>query len=347
MPQLITGIQQVGIGVRNLKNAWSWYRTVFNVDVPVFNDKADAALMKKYTGNEVHSRHAVMALNMMGGGGFEVWQFTSRTPEAAQFKPQFGDLGINAVKIKARNPEESYHHFKATSPDGLSDFFTHPNYGKTFWKYDPFGNLFQIVRSPSWFKKGFGFTGGVCGVFLGVSSIEKTLPLFTNVLGFKHILFDETGIFKDFEDNQTYRRICLRKPQIDEGAFSRLLGHIDIELIEVKTREPRKIYQNRYWGDPGFIHVCFDVNNMDELKKKCEQHNYPFTVDSDNSFDMGEAAGRFSYIEDPDGTLIEFVQTHKVPVMKNWGWFINLKNRDKLKPLPNWMLHTMSFNRVK
>ena len=31
---------------------------------------------------------------------------------------------------------------------------------------------------------------------------------------------------------------------------------------------------------------------------------------------MGEAAGHFSYIQDPDGTLIEFVETHKVPILK-------------------------------
>ena len=40
---------------------------------------------------------------------------------------------------------------------------------------------------------------------------------------------------------------------------------------------------------------------------------YSLTVDSNESFDMGDAAGRFSYIEDPDGTLIEFVETHKLP----------------------------------
>ena len=43
---------------------------------------------------------------------------------------------------------------------------------------------------------------------------------------------------------------------------------------------------------------------------------------------MGEAAGHFTYIEDPDGALIEFVETHKVPVLKKLGWYIHLKDRD-------------------
>jgi hypothetical protein len=62
---------------------------------------------------------------------------------------------------------------------------------------------------------------------------------------------------------------------------------------------------------------------------------------------MGEAGGRFSYIEDADGTWIEFVETHKVPILKKWGWYINLKNRKPGKYLPNWMLRVMGLNKVK
>jgi hypothetical protein len=62
---------------------------------------------------------------------------------------------------------------------------------------------------------------------------------------------------------------------------------------------------------------------------------------------MGEAAGHFSYIEDPDGTLIEFVETHKVPIMKKLGWYLNLKKRNPEKSLPTWMLWAMGMNKVK
>jgi len=155
-----------------------------------------------------------------------------------------------------------------------------------------------------------------------------------------------SGKFEDLDKDYTYRRILLRKHQKDEGAFSRLFGHIDIELVQVLDRDPKQIYADRYWGDPGFIHLCFDVNHMDVLQKKCADLGYSFTVDSSSSFDMGEASGQFSYIEDPDGTLIEFVEAHKLPIFKRWGWHINLKKRKRKKPLPDWMLKTMSFNRV-
>ena len=90
---------------------------------------------------------------------------------------------------------------------------------------------------------------------------------------------------------------------------------------------------------------------MTALKEECEYKGFPFTVDSskkhNDTFDMGEAAGHFSYIEDPDGTLIEFVETHRIPVMKKLGWYINLRRRDPQKNLPDWLLKAMRFNRFK
>ena len=97
----------------------------------------------------------------------------------------------------------------------------------------------------------------------------------------------------------------------------------------------------------GFIHLCFEIGNIENLKAECEEGGYPFTVDSADSFDMGQAAGRFGYIEDPDGTLIEFVETHKIPILKKLNWYLDLRKRDKLAALPKWMLKSLALNRKK
>ena len=62
---------------------------------------------------------------------------------------------------------------------------------------------------------------------------------------------------------------------------------------------------------------------------------------------MGDAAGQFSYIEDPDGTLIEFVETHRLPINKAKGKYLDLTKRDPAKPLPNIILKALRFARVK
>jgi len=348
MSDLISGIQQVGIGVANANAAWAWYRKTLGMNVPIFNDEADAKLMTRYTSGEVRRRHAIMALNMAGGGGAEIWQYTNRVPLAPAFEPQLGDLGIFALKIKCVDIATFYGQGTAFQASKIQNS---PDQKPYFWLNDCCQNHLQIIEDNSWFKPNGHLTGGVCGVLIGVSNIENALKLYADTLQIDEIVYDKTGVFEDLAfvdaDKNQFRRVLLRKKMGKTGAFSRLLGNVEIELFQALDRPPRQIFENRDWGDTGFIHLCFDALNMDALKAKCQANGFPFTVDSADSFDMGEAAGRFSYIEDPDGTLIEFVETHKVPILKKLGLFLNLKNRKTQKPLPDWMVATLGWSKVK
>lgn len=348
---IIAGIQQIGIGVANAEEAWTWYRKHFDMNIPIFKDKATASLMTRYTNNVAEDRFAILAINGQGGGGFEIWQYTSKTPEPNKEEIALGDTGVYAIKMKSRNVEKSYSHFRDHGIDTPGGLQTSPDGRKHFFVKDPYGNLFQVINGNSWLKKNKSHSGGVSGCVIGVSDIAKALPLYQSVLGYKEIIYDETGIFSDFNglsgDQQKYRRVLLSSNSKRWGAFSRLLGHTELELVEIIGEQPKKIFEGRNWGDLGFIHVCFDVHGMAQLGTKCANHNFPFTVDSSNSFDMGKAAGHFSYCEDPDGTLIEFVETHKIPIMEKWGWYLNLKNRNPLKPLPDWMFSMLGLAKVK
>ena len=82
------------------------------------------------------------------------------------------------------------------------------------------------------------------------------------------------------------------------------------------------------------------------MKEKCEQNGFPFTVDSGETYDMGDSGGRFSYCEDPDGTLIEMVETHKVPVLKSLGLYFNLKKRGTEKTLPDYLVKLLGISKV-
>ncbi len=50
--------------------------------------------MLPYTGGKPQKRHAALALNLQGGGGFEIWQYVERTPLSANFEIKLGDIGI-------------------------------------------------------------------------------------------------------------------------------------------------------------------------------------------------------------------------------------------------------------
>ena len=351
MNQYIVGIQQIGIGVSNVKEAFKWYRQNLGMDIPVFEEAAQANLMLPYTGGNPHERHAILAINLKGGGGFEIWQFTSRKPETANFEIHLGDYGIFCPRIKTSNVKESYKNFISKKINLAGEVFKDPLDREHFFIRDPFGNFFQIVDSQDWFGKGIQLTGGPSGCMIGVNDMEKSKKFYHEILGYDTIVYDEEGVFEDLKylpgGNHKLRRILLKHNAPRKGSFSELLGSSQIELIKVYDRTPRKIFQDRFWGDLGYIHLCFDVKNMKALEKECASHGFPFTVDSSNSFDMGDAAGHFSYIEDPDGTLIEFVETHKIPILKKIGWYLDLKKRNPEKALPKWMLKALAMNRVR
>jgi catechol 2,3-dioxygenase-like lactoylglutathione lyase family enzyme len=356
--KIISGIQQMGIGVPNVEEIWKWYRTMFGMDVRIFEDAAEAPLMTKYTGGEVHKRTATLAVSMDGGGGFEIWQFTSRLTNKANFDIKLGDFGTYACRIKSHDVAKSFEYIQSKINEFggklLGDIKTIPTGEKHFFVQDPNGNIFNIVPGRGWLSdtKHPSRCGGVAGALIAVSDIDEALKLYKDVLEYETIDYDKAGSFECFSSlpagKEKYRRVLLSHKKERQGPFSNLLGPSQIELVQALDRVPVKIFNDRYWGDWGFIHLCFDVQGMEALKQDCEQAGFPFTVDSGDTFDMGEAGGRFSYIEDPDGNLIEFVETHKVPIMKKWGWYLNLKKRNPNKRLPNWMLKAMSIgNRVK
>ena len=350
--RIISGIQQIGVGVSNVHEAWAWYRKYLGMDIRIFEEEAVAELMLPHTDGKTRKRHAVLAINLRGGGGFEVWQHTERTPMSPTYEFQIGDLGIFSAKLKTNNIEAAYKFYKDNNLNLISEIVHDPLGNKHLYLKDPFGNIFDIIYESSVFKDNEkSYNGGAYGTVIGVSDIEKAFVVYKDILGYDEVVYDKTDVFKDYESlpggKEKYRRILLKHSSPRIGSFSKLFGPSQIELVQVQDRKARNIFEGRIWGDPGFIHLCFDIHGMNTLRDYCVSKGFPFTVDSAKGFDMGEAAGHFSYIADPDGTLIEFVETHKLPIIKKLGWYLDLKKRNPKKPLPDYLLKALRFGRVK
>ncbi|MBN1415569.1 MAG: VOC family protein [Bacteroidales bacterium] len=349
--KVISGIQQIGIGVPNVREAWKWYKSNFGMDIRMFEDSSVAEFMLPYTGGQPQKRHAALALNLQGGGGFEIWQYVERKPLPPDFTIQLGDLGLFTAKIKCRDVKATFDFLKSNGVEMVSGLLRDPRGKEHFFVRDPYGNLFQLVTSQNWFRNERKPTGAAYGAIIGVSDINRSKEFYAGILGYDTVIFDETAVFGEFATlpggNSKIRRMLLKHSKPRMGAFSLVFGNSEIELVQVLDRQPQKIYKERFWGDLGFIHMCYDIRGMNLLRDECMLKGCPFTVDVDHSFDMGEAAGSFAYTEDPDGTLIEFVETHKIPILKKIGWYLNLRKRDPEKSLPRWLLNAISFNRVK
>ncbi|MGC1516836.1 MAG: VOC family protein, partial [Maribacter sp.] len=322
MVEIINGIQQIGIGVEDTKTVFNWYRKHLGFDILLFKDEAVATLMTQYTNGIEERRDAYLSLNMVGGGGLEIWQFKDRTPASPKAPVQLGDLGIYAMKVRCRSLKKLHDYLIKEQAGKVGALVRNDTANAHFYFEDPFGNQVQMVEDSYAFCETSAANGGVMGAVIGVSDMEKSISFYRDLLGYDIVLHD---VEEQMEKNtlkgspNRYRKVILAQKRQVIGGFGDLLGPTQLELIQVMHGSPSKIFQGRLWGDLGYIHLCFDVQGMTHIREKAKNRGNAFTVDSANSFDMGDAAGHFSYIEDPDGTLIELVETHKVPIFKALG----------------------------
>lgn len=347
--KVICGIQQVGIGVADVIEAWKWYYDNFGYEVKIVDAEGVAERMLPYTGGKPQPRRAIMAFNIRGGGGFEIWQPKGRELNYLKEPLRLGDYGILVAKIKTANIQNAFDTFKRKGLDVITTISETPMGYRHFFMKDPYGNLFEIEEDDYVFIKEKKTTGGANGVTIGVSDMDRSIEFYGKLLDYDKIAYDHTDFFSDLKGvhggENALRRVVLERSKPIEGPLSRVMGTSHIELVQNLDEPGRKLLDGRYWGDPGFIHLCFDVRNMDAIKEQTEALGHPFVCDSGVDFDMGDANGHFTYVEDPDGTLIEFVETFKVPISKKLGLSFNMADKDDHKPLR--IMKLLRFAKVK
>ena len=345
---VICGIQQVGIGVSDFVEAWKWYYDHFGFEVKIVDDEGVAERMLPYTGGKPQPRRSGIAINIRGGGGFEIWQPKERELNYLKEPVRLGDRGILIAKVKTVDIEAAYNTFMNEGLNILSEIHTSPTGYRHFFMKDPYDNLFQIEEDGYVFVNEQKTTGGANGAVIGVSDMERSLPFYMKLLEYDKVAFDQTNVFDDLQclpgGEQKLRRVILERSKPIEGPLSGIMGTSRLELIQAET-PGKKLYEGRYWGDPGFIHLCFDVRNMEAVQAETEAMGHPFVCDSGADFGMGEANGHFTYVEDPDGTLIEFVETFRIPIIKKLGLYLNLAKKDDHKQLG--ILKLLRFAKVK
>ncbi|HJL16463.1 MAG TPA: VOC family protein [Sandaracinaceae bacterium LLY-WYZ-13_1] len=348
MKPLVSGIQQIGVGVPDVDRAFAWARRALGADLPLFDDAAPAPLMTRYTGGEVHRRRALLAANLRGGGGLELWRFESRAP--ARLRPvRLDERGLLLARVKALDVRA----FAAALGPSVRVPPTRDAAGRLHAvAEDPFGNLYDVTEADDWFARRAGprgtFTGGVAGAVLGVGDLERAVVFYRDLLGYR-VAREDTGPFPELAGLPGADRLRARVRMAHEpegGAFAPLLGATTLDLVRADA-PGRHVRDDRLWGDPGYMHLCFDVRGTDALKARFAAAGHPFTVDSAEGFDMGQASGRFAYAEDPDGTLVELVEAYTLDVLPRLGLRLDLRDRAPAAPLPWWMLRALGLGRVR
>ncbi len=100
MNDTIYGLLQIGVGVPDLTQSFAWYRKYLGMDIPVLRQAGDlSSFMLPLTNGQQPRRQLAIILNLHGGGGLELCQFTDRDCRPPAFEPRLGDCGINLARI--------------------------------------------------------------------------------------------------------------------------------------------------------------------------------------------------------------------------------------------------------
>jgi catechol 2,3-dioxygenase-like lactoylglutathione lyase family enzyme len=347
----VNSIQHIGVAVQNIDESLKFYRKIFGMNIPFFDSIQAAPLMDVYTRNETITKRASMVMNLQGGCAMEVIRPTSFEPKKANFQIQVGDIHIFQVHYKAQNVENMHRHCKVNNAPNVSEIKTNPAKEKVFDLQDLDGNFFRVETTSEMYKSMGHPSNGVAGCSIGVSNIEASMNLYAKILGYDKVEFDVSGVFNDYAHLPgglgQFRRVRLTQSAPTGGGFAKVIGNTFIELVQCLDRTPARIFKGRIWGDSGFVHLGLDVKKMEELGKDLELAGFGFRCDSSNELNMGKTRVHCTYIDDPDGTLIECIEVYKVPIVEKWGVFLNVEKRNPLKPLPDFMLKALRFSRIK
>ncbi len=159
----------MALGYKMSKPSLIGIREHLGFDILLFKDEAIASLMTKYTNGNAERRDAYLSLNMIGGGGLEIWQFKDRTPTAPKTPIRLGDLGIYAMKIRCTDVQEMHRYLKKLEVGQLSEIINTTFNQDFFYFEDPFGNQVQMVSDSYRFCSSKSLNGGVMGAVIGVS----------------------------------------------------------------------------------------------------------------------------------------------------------------------------------
>ena len=112
------------------------------------------------------------------------------------------------------------------------------------------------------------------GAIIGVSNMESSLQFYRTMLDYSILEYDNIEAFKDITKGR-FRRVVIKQERKLVGGFGDLLGPTQLELIQVLDSTPVKIFENRLWGDLGYIHLCFDVSGMCSIREKAKKNGSP------------------------------------------------------------------------
>ena len=303
----VSGVHHVAIGVRNLETMKSFYRDALGF-TEVFAEFGQSEQELMY--EVVRASHVVFGgvILKQKAGGILVELIRMTFPVARSIREDFryGDIGVAKITVAVSDVRTAYEELKDKvnfcSRPKLAAITEWGDYSFVYCR-DPEGNLIELVSMTKVEVK--GRFGGARWIGISVTNLERSLSFYQKTLGFHVVIMNSHESFSGLVDEvsggeDTRIRSCLLAATSKDDGM--------IELFEVLKPRGRSIPFATMWGDYGYLQVCFNCDDIREVKAHGEELGMEFLCEPKRmEGGIPDHPGEFLYGKDPDGIPIEFL----------------------------------------
>jgi len=153
----------------------------------------------------------------------------------------------------------------------------------------------------------FGTLLGLDHIGVGVSDMDASVRFYAG-LGFVDVVFDHTGELGGLaavtgHPSTRARVVYLR------SATPTVLGRSGIKLVQIMDRPQPPLPDGFAYGEPGVCEVCIHVKDYEEFHRGLVESGHTVLMEpNDQILEPYDTHCGLSYVEDPDGAKIEFIE---------------------------------------
>lgn len=312
----VNAIQHIGIGVKDTDKTLAFYRELgFSVKL---NDMTGPNPGMKPVLGDVLDMRLTMVMNLGGGGVIETVEHTSTPIRPHPAPVRWGDLGYFGAGFRAHNLPAIVEKLKAKGLKFETPVLTWQTSAGQTWRQtflkDPDDLLVHLLELPEDRDR----KPRVCGlnhVLAGVRDLDRSQRFFAEMAGFDRVLHEFEGRLPEL-DGLSDGPVTMKMRVLERSAgctspFKVLYGGM-LFLVQVTDRAPRVIFEGRRWGDIGLMEFALDGSDLDRVFQSYMAKGAPQVIPP-TFMDMGTGSqGRFCYVSDPDGNIMETVEVQKV-----------------------------------
>ncbi|MFS0732028.1 VOC family protein [Microbacterium sp. 1P10UB] len=153
----------------------------------------------------------------------------------------------------------------------------------------------------------FGTLLGLDHIGVGVSDMDASVRFYAG-LGFVDVVFDHTGDLGGLAQVTGHATTRARVVYL-RSATPTVLGRSGIKLVQILDRPQPPLPDGFAYGEPGVCEVCIHVKDYEEFHDGLVRSGHTVLMDpNDQILEPYDTHCGLSYVEDPDGAKIEFIE---------------------------------------